>query len=200
MKKRVIAAGAASAALAAMPMVGVFANQTDTLVVQIQGVCTVDLNSVPADPGPADTGHVDGSATWSGQTLTGQMSNGSSTQNFGQTKLKVTCNDNDGFDVSATMNDLTAAAAEDGEGNKITIAPTASFGDGTSGYALKVSNATTGLTPASNGWIGTTGNIVSASQPISGGSFIVTYGVGVSATQAADNYTGTVVYGITAKQ
>ena len=199
MKKKVIAAGAASAALAAMPMLGVFAAQTDTIVVEIQDVCTVDLNSVPADPGPEDTGHVDGTATWSGQTLSGQMANGASTDNYGQTKLKVTCNDNDGFNVSATMNNLTAAVVEDGSGNKLTIAPNASFSGSSSGYALKVTSPSTGLT-STNGtnWVGATGTIVSASEPISNGTFLVTYGVGVSATQAADTYTGTVIYGVTA--
>lgn len=210
--KKILTVGAASTVLAAMPILGVFANQTDTVVVEIEDACTVDLATVADDDttpdvDETDTGHVAGMGTsaatsWSGDTLSGVMTNGTATQNYGQTKLRVSCNDNDGFVVSATMNNLTAAVAEDGSGNKLTIQPNAAFSGTSSGYAIKIGNISgngaSSMAAASSDWIGTTGTIVTASEPVSAGTFTVTYGVGVSATQAADTYSGTVVYGVTA--
>ena len=196
MKKSIIAAGAASVALAAMPAMGVFADQTDTINVTIDQTCQIDSVSHAAS---TDTSNVSNSA-WTGDSLAGKMTNGTTTDNYGATTFTITCNANGGFSVNTTTVDsLTASEVEDSEGNKLTIAPATDFGASKSGWAYKVTAVSNGITNGASAWQAATATgIVTGSSPISAGTFTVTYGMGISSTQSADTYTGTIVYEIAA--
>ena len=201
--KKTLIAGAASVALAAMPVVGVFAEgqQVDTIKVGISESCTIAL--------AAANGHTNGTDTVSGtwgvesaaNTLTGSVANGSASNNFGSTKLTISCNKSSGFNVAATATALTAATVtEPGTSNKVTIPLNASFSGSASGWAYKVENEglSAGITNNTSSWSATASNasLVSGTAPINNGSFTVTYGVGVDTTQPADTYTGTITYTI----
>ena len=196
MKKSMIAVGAASVALAAMPVVGVFASHTDTVQVEIETACTVSLKT---------GGHAAGAVgavatTWNSNTLSGSMKNGTYSENYGSTTLSVTCNDDAGFNVSATPTALTAGTVEDGSGHKLTI-PVGSNIDGEhSAWSFKVTSVDASLGNNATAWqTGTSSSIVDANDPVSGGEFTVTYGASIDSTQPADTYTGTITYGVTGK-
>ena len=202
--KKTLIAGAASVALAAMPVVGVFAtgSQEDTIVVGISESCNIAL---------AANGHVDGTDTVKGtwgttgsavNTLSGSVANGSASNNFGSTTLTISCNKSSGFNVAASATALEAAnVTEPGTENKVTIPLNASFSGSQSGWAYKVENSglSAGITNNTASWSATASNasLVSGTAPINNGSFTVTYGVGVDTTQPADTYTGSITYTIT---
>ena len=123
MKKSIIAAGAASVALAAMPVVGAFAasttttTQVDTLIINITAVCQFGYND---DPGGTptidvtDMSHAPGSGTWGNNssanpgdldhpdTLSKTMLTGTQTQDLGSTRLGVYCNNENGYKITAS--------------------------------------------------------------------------------------------------
>lgn len=190
--KKAIIAGAASAVLAAMPVLGAFAadvtTQTDMIVVTIDPVCTIKADSVTHAAGTSNVG------TWSGDTLSGKMTNGSNSDNYGATSMTIVCNDHDGWEVTAKTANLTGAATTGAE----TIAWAADHSATKSGVSWTVSQADgTGLTVA-NGKQGSVdgASVAKLTQATdnTGKTFTVTYGVGISESQAADTYTGSILY------
>lgn len=193
--KKALIAGTVSLAVAAMPVVGVFAadadvtTQTDKLSVTIDATCT--FKNVGDEGTPAYVTHANGTSgigTWASDTLAGKMLNGSTTDNFGATTFTVVCNNTTGWKVTNTTADLVSGA------NK--ISPNAGHSATVSGYSWTVSQADgTGLT-IPNGKQGAGGDVASfdATTDANGKTFTVTYGVGISQSQAAGTYTGDVVY------
>lgn len=129
MKKSMIAAGAASVALAAMPIVGAFAapsapvmSQTDTLMINIESACSIGYDSDASDAGGSTievegVDHTDGSGAWGDgtgtptpgpgdlghpDTLAATMLNGTTSNNLGTTTLGIYCNDPDGYSITTT--------------------------------------------------------------------------------------------------
>lgn len=192
--KKALIAGTVSLAVAAMPVVGVFAadvtTQTDKLSVTIGATCT--FKNVGTEGAPAYVTHANGTSgigTWSSDTLAGAMTNGSNTDNFGTTTFAVVCNNTTGWKVTNTTADLVSGT------NK--ISPNAGHSATVSGYSWTVSQADgTGLTiPNGKQGAGTeVARLEDATTDAAGKSFTVTYGVGVSQSQAAGTYTGDVVY------
>ena len=134
MKKSIIAAGAASVALAAMPVVGVFAaptlSHTDTILLTVSSVCTLGTvtNGVP-DDGTDATTHADGTratnpGTWGNDpsaeagtaahtnTLSETIAAGTTDANMGSTTFTVRCNNAGGYELQARSgtNDGNATA------------------------------------------------------------------------------------------
>lgn len=192
--KKALLAGTVSLAVAAMPVVGVFAadttSQTDKLSVTIDATCT--FKNVGTEETPTYVTHANGTSgigTWSSDTLAGTMTNGSNTDNFGTTTFTVVCNNTTGWKVTNTTADLVSG--------KNKISPNAGHSETVSGYSWTVSQADgTGLTIA-NGKQGAGGDVaslVAATTDANGKTFTVTYGVGISQSQAAGTYTGDVVY------
>lgn len=110
MKK--IAIAGASVALAAMPLVGVFAEdnltQTDTLRITISDVCSLGYTSegqTPTVDVPTPT-HANGDGSWgteaTANTLSKNMITGTNTQNLGKTTLAVYCNNENGYSITAS--------------------------------------------------------------------------------------------------
>lgn len=220
MKKLAIVAS--SAALAAMPVVGVFAEdvttQTDTLSVTISPVCSFGFTD-SEDPHVIDVAspsHTNGTAgagpaTWSGNTLSATMLNGTTNSDFGKTTLRVYCNNTDGYQITTngktgavtTVGALTAATA----GNNDTIPVNNAFSASSTGWSYQVAGATgnTGIVASAHDGTWATaanaeGTIVNApstgtkTTDNSGDTFTITYGVGIDQTLSADTYSGSITY------
>ena len=184
--KKALIAGAASLAVAAMPVVGVMAagqSQTDTITVSLNQSCEFSAAT-----------HADGSSSigsWTGDTLSGTLTNGSNTNNYGSTTMTVVCNNQAGWQVTV------AAAPLAGQDSGQSIAPNASHSATQTGYSWTVSKADVdGSLTVPEGKQDSNGQVASltSTTDAAGETFTVTYGVGISETQAADTYTGNVVY------
>jgi hypothetical protein len=159
MKKKLIAAGAASLAVAAMPVVGVFAagpqdsavlSHTDTINLSIQPVCTLGTVSA-GQPGANDaTTHTNGTGgTWATydvndtvtptvgrtDTLNVTMAAGTEQPNIGSTTFTVRCNYDGGYTVKAksdkTNGDSTTPVAILQKGNSGVVKGTDTIETGT---------------------------------------------------------------------
>ena len=218
MKKSIIAAGAASVALAAMPIVGVFADdvrtQEDTLEITINSVCSFGHTDATASPAISVTGvaHANGDGTWGSEetadTLSKTMSPGTTTGEgaLGTTTLGVYCNNTAGYVITTSG----AGSLTNATNDEIPINP--SFSGSSSGWSYKVAIATAGAPrgEVKNGhtaWTAATGaNNPIANQVIAGSAsstptttnagdyYTVTYGVGVADNQAASVYEGSITY------
>ena len=156
--KKALIAGAASVALAAMPVVGVFAvdsTVTDVLTVTVEKSCTLTRTGVAASGATYDAG------TYSRTMIAGEL------QDLGTSTFTVNCNDTAGYTVTGTFGTLTdagsdtityknsAAAANDGKWSALI----------TDGAAEYVASGATVKTSASE-------------TPQAGDTFTVKYSVG----------------------
>lgn len=156
MKKLAIAG--ASVALAAMPVVGVFAadntTQTDTLQITITKVCSFGHQD-PASG--ADAGSVinvaapshgaGGAGMWSENTLSKTMSTATATTDeggqLGTTILNVYCNDEQGYSITTSTESAKGTTTGElslpsGNTNTNSIPVNASFSAASSGWSYKV--------------------------------------------------------------
>ena len=196
MKKSIIAAGAASLAVTAMPVVGVFAadgdlTQTDTVVVTIDSACSLATSGSELDPA---------------STYTSTIANGEYDTNITGSTFTITCNDTGGWDLNAigagtATGDITKMDASTGvDADDISTGTTL---DGSvSNWAFKIAKGgtdqgnitiTTGYTNFSA--VPSSSTKIATGTSTAGNSTITaTYGVGVSSTQSAGDYTGKVQY------
>ncbi|MBQ3413318.1 hypothetical protein IJH33_00465 [Candidatus Saccharibacteria bacterium] len=186
MKKAIIAAGA-SAVLAAMPVVGVFATDItsieDTISVTISPTCSFNTNN---------------SASASNTEFAATVTNGSEAafNNSGAHVFNVTCNDNDGYSVTATPTNLV------GEGVSTNNIPytTSYSAAGTAGMwsAVVTSSdiAAAGLTTPVPAIDAESHVIATEDSATANSTFTVTYSVYVGTETPADTYTGTMTYGL----
>lgn len=185
MKKSLIAAGAASLALAAMPVLGAFADVTDTVTITINGACSVGGTTA---------------TTGAGVSLSETMTNGSTkvwdADGTAGGKLVVSCNDASGWNikaVGASTGGTNTAMVPTASGTPIATG-TATSG-ATSNWAFKV--AGTGAVAAYTSFAAvpaTATKVATSSDPASALEIDTGYQVYVSATQEADTYTGKVTY------
>ena len=185
MKKAIIAAGA-SAVLAAMPVVGVFAAEgdgtmttTDTVEVTISNSCGL-------------------TATGNTSAFSATMENGATKSDFGTTTISITCNDKGGWKLSAIGGDDGTAATgvttmNAANGGTAIATGTSTTGDST--WAMKVTgnNAVSGFTSFAN-IPGTLTKVAESNAATSAATLETGYQVHISATQQADTYTGKVTY------
>lgn len=221
MKKLAIAG--ASVALAAMPVVGVFADttsHTDTINLTLSQVCT--LGTVTTGTANADdaTTHNpteasgDYTGVWTGDTLAATVSAGNTYTALGTTTFTIRCNDDSGYQLKAASGtndgDATTPKATLVSGtNTIKSADGSGYAAGTAGtsyWNFKLSAASTGLTIA-NGYNAaiavptsatTIASAAGAGNLQDGQSVTVTYGAGIDNHQATGTYAGTVVYTLVA--
>ena len=184
MKKSIIAAGAASAVLAAMPMAGVFALSTgpytDTLTLTIEDTCEFVRTTSGAHASGADGG------SWSSDTLSKTVVAGNTYAELGTSSFHVTCNNTDGYTVTMAAEDL-----ENADNDTIPYAAAAVTTDSSTYSASKDGNTT---------YLANNGIVSEANQPTAsaGVNFTITYGAGIKDGQAAGEYTGDIVYTFTA--
>ena len=219
MKKSLIATGAASLALAAMPVVGVFATQdpaqvVDTVRVIIDESCTFEATQNGQTVTPTAGTPPTISRAFEKHATLGEVVFLAGTGNEGVNPasnaitVAATCN----YDTSSTTSQagtwsikaassVTMAGAT--AGNSIPNATTnAELTSGaTSAWSMKISAPTTGVQngygsyhamPSAEGVVVVTGN-TSTSTDV---TFTPEYRVYVGTDQAADTYTGTVTYTI----
>ena len=185
MKKSLIAAGAVSLTLAAMPALGAFADVTDTVQITINGACSVGGTTA---------------TTGAGVTLTDTMTNGSlktwEANGTAGGKLVVSCNDASGWNIKAVgASTGTSSTSMTPTGSGTPIATGTATSGATSNWAFKVSG--TGAVTAYTSFAAVPGNatkVATSSATASAVQINTGYQVWVSATQQADTYTGKVTY------
>lgn len=208
MKKSIIAAGAVSAVVAAMPIIGVFAGTssvTDQIEVTVPDSCTL----------LSDTTDVEGGATTTVNTYTATMANGEVRSDIGGVDeetgiddanvLTVSCNTTDptkntwkltavggdGIDIDTNMNPSV-------DTNTPIATGTATEGDD-SQWAMKVVGNGVTIQNNFNNWHvvpGVATEVANSSGTITD-AFTMTYQVYISPTQESDTYTGYVTYTLT---
>lgn len=209
MKKLAIVAS--SVALAAMPVVGVFATDTrtvtDTLDVTVNDTCTMTNNYVAGSTGNAwGTKTTDETGTYfaDANTWTATLNNSDAKTSPVHT-LAITCNKTSGWTLKA-KNAAALSTSYGGTATEDTIGYSTSAQAGTEGYYVGIaktagSDADAELNNVSNGKmsdqseaIGAGGTIFSKEGSTATASLDITYTVATSATTEAGNYTGDVVY------
>ena len=210
MKKSIIATGAASLALAAMPVAGVFAatsSVTDTLNVTINKSCTIRNDKTTVDGGTGvPTTNNEYSVT---------MSNGQRRSDIGSGAAGVTGENDSTIDISCntTASDggswsLTAAGKEgsntlSGGGSTTPIASGTATEGATSNWAFKVSGAAaqgatfTPVDDYNNKFAAVPASSTKIAEGAGSATLTMLYQVYVSPTQATGAYTGGVVYTLT---
>ncbi len=189
MKKLAIAG--ASVALAAMPILGAFADVTDTVILTIPDACSVGQTSSSQTGGGVtltETNAVNEHLySWDADGTAGGV-------------LKVSCNDAAGWQVKAvgasTGTPVTSMVPSAANATPI-VTGTATSG-ATSNWAFKVAG-TTGVTVVSTyqdyaAVPATATKVAGGSGAVSEGTIYTGYQVWVSATQQAATYTGKVTY------
>lgn len=203
MKKLAIAAS--SVALAAMPVVGVFAADTrtvtDTLNVTIADTCTVKTSTY----GTGATGNQWGTQTGTAgtdasisNTWTLAIANGAVATSPAHT-IAIMCNKTNGWTLKAQ--NAAALSTNDTRNPQDTIAYSTSADEGVEGYYVNVANAVDGTISTDNVTNGkmndlntAAGIIFSKNGSTATASVDVSYTVGTSTTTEAGTYTGNVVY------
>ena len=179
MKKLVIAG--ASAIVAALPAAGVFAATgtvvTDTVQVTIDSACTI-------------------TSTEASNTYSATMTNGQLKSDFGSTTMSISCNDAGGWHVTAVGDgaDATDKTAMNATATGADIATGTATSGATSNWAMKVTGGTASGFTTFAGVPGSATDVASSSNSTSQSEIVTTYQVFISATQAADTYTGVVKY------
>ena len=188
MKKSIIAAGAASVALAAMPIVGAFAvgnngTLTDVININIADTCafTRQTTAHPSGTWTTDT------ADTTKDILTAQTLTLNTEASLGGSAFTVVCNDPDGYQVTATKPSLDKPASGTDSAASMTYNDSTTGIAGTWRFESNGAGATLGN--------GSGGNIaLTEATTTAGSNFTVTYYAYPGASQAAGTYSGTVVY------
>lgn len=212
MKKSIIAAGAASLAVAAMPIVGVFADDveiTDTLQITVEPSCTFKQDASPIDGVNArDTQYTDGSVAGGTEAV---FSTHSGTHDF-----EFTCNNMSGFSITATPSNMTSWNPTGGDGGNgaagtgtgtITFTPYSAYStnEGISGGTERDGKWTAHITTTESEGVmtladpttaGTATTIVTKNQALGKAVFTATYKVYAGTSTPADTYRGTIVYNL----
>lgn len=183
MKKLAIAG--ASLALAAMPVVGVLADDdlqvVDTIQITVGATCSFNTNN---------------SSSMSDTTYSATVENGAeaSFNNSGTHKFNVSCNDSDGWTVTATPTALAGTAASGNASIPFVLASTyGTTPSGTDGKWTATIVAGTG-SPTVNAF-GTNATVVATkTASTDNADFTVTYKAYVGTATPADTYTGTMTY------
>ena len=202
MKKLAIAG--ASLALAAMPVVGVFAADTttvtDNLNVTIADTCTVSTSTY----GSGSTGNQWGTQTGTAgtdasisNTWTLAIANNATATSPTHT-IAIMCNKTSGWTLKA-QNDDKLYTGQNKTGDDIAYSTSAA--QGTEGYYVSVSDATDGTISTDNVSSGKMNDLNAGAATIfskngstATASVNVSYTVGTSTTTEAGTYTGKVVY------
>ncbi len=187
MKKSIIAAGAASIALAAMPIMGVFAeddtSSTDTIQVTVSPSCTFSQGG--------------GDATYSatGTNASGVVNPANNSSNVHT--FTVFCNNNTGYKVSATATALNTNPAISAN---FAYAATLPSSGTTGAWHATVATEDTGLTAAQLTAGDTATDIITkaGASDADGEDFTVTYSAYIGTATPAGTYSGTIAYTLAA--
>ncbi len=201
MKKSIIAAGAASVALAAMPMVGVFADSsmTDTIQVTINSACTiVNDNTTGADQGTPTTANQYNVTMKNGQLRSDIGGNtGTGDTGGGDNTITVSCNSDSGTGAGWQLQ----AIGKNGSSTLVSGSDTIAAGTNTttdSSWAYKVNKTAGNTVTFTSGYDNTFNGVTTSNQLIASGTgsadFTMTYQVFIDQDQPSGTYTGGVTY------
>ena len=220
MKKSMIAAGAASVALAAMPIVSTFAtnvrNITDTVQLELGLSCSMAVAPTTGQTGitiTTDPASPTTEADITGVTYAGTLAAGNAMEITG-TAMGIACNDTGGWKINAvgvgtsTSGTVTSMAASTSDSDDVATGVTALDGTvsewafriaaSSSTYATIKPNGVTGQTYADDSVIpATSTEIVGFADPIASDAPVTitpTYHVSFAPTQPAATYTGKINY------
>ena len=195
--KKTLIAGTVSVALAALPIVGVFAEEADdpqpiidTLTVNVNGTCGFSR---------ADTGDAGGSYS---QTMSANALNNDFIGSGAVSKFVSSCNNGTGYVVTLTA---TPLAHSTGDGEAITYATASGAAlptDPTAGSGTWVANRTATTGTATHADYSAAGNILNngtayattGPDGTTASSFSVKYMVSTHTVQAQGSYSGTATY------
>ncbi len=186
--KKAIIAGAASAVLAAMPVMGAFAAQqatvTDTVTLTVSPTCKMEADAAAAtyDLGTSTVAH-------EYAVITG-------------TPMTITCNAQAGWNVTATASALTATGTDQtipfgayaNDGESVWSASFALSGNDTDNASIAAGFDDFTATAASNAVIVSANGAAGAKKAVSGLVITPSYKAYGAAHQAAGSYSGTIVY------
>ena len=186
MKKSIIAAGAASIALAAMPIIGVFAadaNQmaTDTINVTVTASCTFTAGSGTA------TYAVEG--TNSSATVLPIVEGGNNTHDF-----TVFCNNNKGYTVSANAEDLSATGITDKFAYAASLPPANTATSAWTAAFTQPDGGSLTLAPLTAAETDTDIVTLTEASATGGESFTATYSAYIGTETPSGTYSGTIAY------
>ncbi len=195
MKKSIIAAGA-SAVLAAMPIVGVFATDhingspiVDTLTMNLQEVCTLSRKVTSDDNGHPAGASAPTGAAWTESTassgnfdtFTASIVAGNTYNDIAESAFNVTCNDvHGGYKVTVAATNFDNTNWQYNAGG---------YGTAASAWYLDSSNANKNLASGIV-WQKAADNTTAFTTD----DFTITYNVKVGVAQAAKSYTATATY------
>lgn len=187
--KKIIAIGASTVALAALPAMAAFATVDpvqDTINITINPSCTLTRAAYSTGGTGTDSSHKNGTGTgagsWSADTLSAIMSSGTVNENLGSSQFRVVCNKFGSYSVTVATTSLAVSG-----GSQTPIPNNTTYSASVSGWSPIYDT-----TKKING-----DTIKSYSASTEGDTFEVTYGAGISATQATGTYTGTATYSLT---
>ena len=197
MKKSIIAAGASAVALAAMPVVGVFAQASnptgfvDTLQLTIADSCTwtrtlanSDTTNYSITTGTGATAIVARAVATAGATYEG----------FATSTINAKCNNGTGYKITGTFTDLGGhVSSSNNASNNSSIAYGGDSELAAGTWIARLGEATVGLES------GTAGNVADksvADDMGAGSTYVITYDVQTATNQAAGYYEGTATYAL----
>lgn len=198
MKKSLIATGAASLALAAMPMAGVFAQDlsvTDTIQITVNSACTIDETDMSTDG--LDTKDT----TYAATVANGEEADFSGTHN-GSHAFHVSCNAPGGWSFSATPTNLagyTASNKSTSNNDSIPFVASGSYtATGTAGQ-WTATIASTGQTVTQPSTAGSANVVINATNAQAADVEITSaYQAYVGTQTSAGFYEGTIAYTLAA--
>ncbi len=205
MKKSIIAAGAASVALAAMPIVSTFAATaptiTDNITLTLQNTCNITRTAVGDNSaGVAGSTWTPGADAAVDPGTYAVTMNAGTTAHLGKSTIKVTCNDNNkGHSLAAAFTGLTANTTDN---PYLSAAVTIGYDDSA---AVSATSSSWNVTATANDTLGvqagiipSSGTVYSNTKALVNESVIeLDYNVGVQPDQAAATYKGSAVYTLT---
>ena len=208
MKKQIIAAGAVSAIVAAMPIIGVFAGTSsvmDEIEVTIPDSCTLLSETTDTENGETQTTNKYTATMANGEVKSDIGGIDATTGTDDANVLSINCNTTDtaknSWKLTVVGGDGTTAnttMTPSGSGNTAIATGTATSGDD-SQWAMKITG--NGVTIQNNfsAWHvvpGTATEVASGSGTVTN-AFTMSYQVYISPTQESDTYTGSVTYTLT---
>ncbi len=209
MKKSLIATGAASLALAAMPAVGVFAaainTMTDNIEVTVPASCSITNGNTNANAAVANVVNNYAKTVNNGQYATIGANDHDQGENPDNT-VEITCNSQSGTDAGWKLTAIGAGTTGhitelyDGSANSIASGTHAESG-ATSNWDFKVTQTGNAATAADGfsfaSWTavpGTEKDLATGTGSTAAGALTMEYSVYVSGTQPGGTYTGAVKY------
>ncbi|MBR2795885.1 hypothetical protein IKE13_02455 [Candidatus Saccharibacteria bacterium] len=187
--KKALIAGAASVALAAMPVVGVFATDwTDQFTLSINDSCTI-IRKTDEAHGTGETWTTDSQDTTKDTFAIGQVYNGETKNNFASSNFTASCNKDNGYSLTVATQGFTRNTSPSG------VDTWAYNAGGLASTGSSWTLAATGDVVSQD----LTNNIITSTSRSTVDDINITYSLKVGDTQQPGTYNASAAYTLTAK-